>query len=301
MLPSLVIRQVFLLCDWLFVIAFVVAASFAVMNYLNPPQDKAPEAGGVSAVEPSESVGMLADVKPISAYDGIVASGMFGDAGSGASQVDKPPVPDDVAETQLNLKLLGTAATSPKDPFASAIIADEESKTIRTYGVGQAVSDNVTLEEVYPRQVILLNKQANRREVLRSEEDKNAAGVAMASSLPDGANSAPQPGGRITVSKNELITEVFANYSDIVQQIQPELYKDESGKVTGITASNIESIPLAKKLDIREGDVLQSVNGESIDSQEKILELVNKYRNANMVRIGILRNGKPVTVTYRLE
>jgi len=272
------------------------------MNYLNPPQDKSLEAGGVSAVEPPEPVGMLADVKPLSEYDGIVASGIFGSAGRTASSVDAPPVPDDVAETQLRLKLLGTAATSPKDPYASAIIANEESNTIRTYGVGQEVSDNVTLEEVYPRQVILLNKQANRREVLRSEEDKNAASTtALASASSSRADSAPQSGGGITVSKNELITEVFANYSDIVQQIRPELYKDESGKVVGITASNIESIPLAKKLDIREGDVLQSVNGESIDSQEKILELVNKYRNANMVRIGILRNGRPVTVTYRLE
>jgi len=43
------------------------------------------------------------------------------------------------------------------------------------------------------------------------------------------------------------------------------------------------------------------VNNEMIDSQDKIMELVTKYRNSSTFRVGLLREGKPIVVTYRLE
>jgi type II secretory pathway component PulC len=222
----------------------------------------------------------------------------MGAAGENAPPAAAPPPPAEVAETQLKLKLKGTAATSPKDLFASAIILNEEDSSINTYAIGQQVIDGVKIEEIYPRKVILYNSNSNRREVLRSDEEEGGD-AAVASAGP--VAGPPGPGKRITVKKNELVQEVFMNYADLASTVKPELYYDSNGKIAGITASNLEAIPLASKLDIRNGDVLQSVNQEPIDSEAKIMELVNKYRNSNMVRIGILRDGKPMTVTYRLE
>jgi general secretion pathway protein C len=179
---------------------------------------------------------------------------------------------------------------------------------VRTYSVGQQVVENVILDEIHPREVILLNKNTNQREVLRFEDSKDAV-AGGAAAAPPGSKAAQQPqpppaaaGNRVNLKKTELVQDLFMNYSDIATQVKPEPYRDpNTGNITGLTANNLESIPIAKKLGVQNGDVLQTVNNEVIDSEQKILELVQKYRNTNTFRIGILRNGKPMVITYKLE
>jgi len=302
MLPGLVIRQTFLALDWLLVVLFLVGASFVVMSVLDLGGPE--EENGVVPVAELEGpgVGVLAEVKPRGEYNAIMSSGLFGQAGTTAQEKAPPPAPVvQEEESSLPLRLTGTSATTPKDVYATAIILNERENTLKTYAVGQQVmpQPEVTLEEIYPRKVILFNKDKNRREVLRTDDEKARMQTAAAQPHPS-----PTPAGRattITVSKSEVVQELFMNYADIVTQIKPEMHRDASGKIAGITASNLGSLPLAKKLDMKDGDVLQSVNNEKIDSEAKVIELVNKYRNSNMVRIGLLRDGKPITRTYRLK
>lgn len=257
---------------------------------------------------------ILAKVDSRAAYDAIVASRLFGLAGQvaqeSAEELEPSPVAVEEVETKLRLKLCGTAATYPTDPLATAIILNQDKNTIGTYFIGgKDVVDQVSIEEIYQRKVVLFNKQANRREILFAEENKGSLTVASASPSP---RPSPNPVSRprpkpartrdlVTIKKSELVQELFVNYSDIVQTIKPEMYRDENGNVAGITASNLESIPLAKKLNVKNGDVLQTVNNEMIDSEQKVMELIQKYQNATTLRIGLLRDGKPIVVTYRLE
>jgi len=261
---------------------------------------------------PDTNVGVLAQVKPRAEYDGIVGNGLFGSSAQTVTEAPPPPPPaEKEKDTELKLKLCGTSATSPRDVLASAVILNQDNNTVRTFAVGQEVVEKVTLEEVYPRKVILFNKGANRREVLRTEEDKVSAPVTADGGkkpepAPSAKNAASDPAdaqasNRINVKKTELFQEVFMNYADLVTQVKPELARDANGKVTGITASNLDSISIAKKLDLRNGDILQTINNEMIDSEEKVIELVNKYRNSNSFRIGILRDGRPQVVMYNLE
>lgn len=304
MLRGLAIRRTFVLLERLVVfgVALSVAAWYTdAFRYL--PKGKSSVAAAIP-FEPDAPVGSLAQIKTRGDYDSLINSGLFGDAAKTLKEAPPPPPPEPVEkETELHLQLCGTAATTPKDPFASAMIMNQDNANkITTFFIGQQVVDNVTLEEIYQRKVILFNKNANRREVLRADV-KEGDQTKLASAAPP-AKPAPAPAGpgnRINLKKTELVQQVVTNYADLVTQVRPELYKDGAGNVAGITANNIESIPLAKTLDIRNGDVLQSVNNESIDSEEKIMEIVNKYRNSNTFRIGILRDGKPMVITYKLD
>ena len=310
MLRGLLIRQAFVLADWVLVLLIVAGACAAGLRAFGKGLG---ESGGLFAKKTQAAqggdaaLGALAKLKPRPEYDRIIASNLFGASGKTSRDAQAAPSPkQEETETELRLKLCGTAATTPRDAYASAVILNEDDNSVRTYGLGQSIVEKVTLEEVYPRKVILLNKAANRREVLRSEDNKEADAKAAAGSSPAPtkvASAAPAPGAgnRVSVKKDDLIQDLFVNYPDIVTQIKPELYKDANGNVAGITASNLENLPIAKKLDIHNGDVLQTVNNEVIDSEEKIIELVNKYRNSNTFRIGLLRDGKPVVVTYKLE
>lgn len=271
----------------------------------------------VPVAERVESSRLLADVGSRSDYEGIVKTGLFGPAGKTA-QKDAPPPPaepeaPEEVETKLQLRLWGTAATlDPKDPLASAVVENQEDSSVRAYFISGEILDKVTLEEIFQRKVILFNERTNSREILRTEDEKeNRMKLAAASSSgprpsPLPSRPAPRPESpvsdtRITINKAEFIQELFVNYADLVTQIKPEPVRDEHGKMVGITASNLESVPLAKMLGVKDGDILQTVNNEMIDSEQKIIELVNKYRNSNVFRIGVLRDGKPRVITYRMD
>jgi len=301
-LRGLAIRQAFLLGDWLVILLMVAGACYAAAHFLGIPLEQPGAQRDDVAVADPGGPGALAAVKPRAEYERIVMSGLFGSAGKAAQEKPAAAPPPVEEETKLRLKLCGTSATKPRDLFASAIILNEEKNQTGTFCVGQEVVDKVTLEEVWQRKVILLNKAANRREVLRSEPDtKEGAGGGAGPTTPQPKLTTGAGGNRVTLKKQELVQDLVTNYADIVTQIKPELYHDAEGKVAGLTASNLESMPIAQKLGVKNGDVLQTVNNEVIDSEEKIMELVNKYRNSSTFRIGLLRDGKPLVVTYKLE
>lgn len=91
---------------------------------------------------------------------------------------------------------------------------------------------------------------------------------------------------------------LYADYPGLVSRVKPELYRNADGTVGGITARGLAEVPLARQLGLEEGDVLQSVNNERIDSQQKVLEMIQKYQNAGSFSVGILRNGKQKTISY---
>lgn len=303
MIKGLAIRQAFLLLDWLLVVFLLVGGAYAGMRLLGIGAPSA-AVGGVAGGDPGGegSVTPLAQVGPRPSYQPIITASLFGPAGTQeqkAADAPPPPPQEEIVETQLRLKLVGTSATTPKDLFATAVILNEEKNVLGTYAIGQAVIEEVTVEEIHARKVILFNKRQNRREVLRSD-DKDEGGDLMAGAAPAGPITSG-PTRQVSVTKTELVSEVLMNYPALVTEIKPRLFLDDTGKVAGITGDNLSQLPMADKLGVKDGDVLQSVNGEPIDSEQKVIELINKYRNASMVSIGLLRDGKPETVTYRLK
>ena len=199
--------------------------------------------------------------------------------GSAPETPAAPPVVDEeVTETTLNLRLVGTLALSPTNKFSSAFIENVDQRDGgRAYAVGRQVLENVTLEEVYPREVIVLNKRTTpaKKERLRMDEDKDKAVPASAApAAPGGVEVNDAATERISLSRDEIIQDITENYAELVTNVRPEMAKDENGNVIGVTAPNIGQLPLAQKLGVQDNDILQTVNNEQIDSEEKIMELV---------------------------
>jgi len=316
---------VFRLLDVGLVLGVIVAGVFALKQFLAPmPMIDVDEAllNG-PALEVANLVRTPGDR---AAYDALVGSGLFGAAGRwdpNTASVQAPEAPDlpmdaEIADTTLSLQLKGTIALEPGDPFSVAFIENLENREPpKSFLIGQEITENVILELVYQREVILLNKRNDppQRERLRMEDavngdDASGRPAQMASSARS-TSSYPRPPTRtlsgvesaverITINRDELIQEVFDNYASL-SNLRPELYRDDSGKVLGITAPDIGKQPLAKKLGFQDNDVLQTVNNERIDSEDKIMEIMQKYQNANSFRIGILRNGKPRVLNFRLD
>ena len=86
----------------------------------------------------------------------------------------------------------------------------------------------------------------------------------------------------------------------MVKGLGVSMYTDPNGQVAGITASNLSSNPLAGVLGLQNNDVVQSVNGEKINSMNQIPQLYEKFKNVRSFQVGILRNGQQQTLTINV-
>lgn len=304
MVRSVIIRQVFVLLDVALALGVIGTLGYVMIRIFDPPVSLAVDFQE-DDVAPTQTASAISTLRPRSDYDFILSSGIFGAAGRYDRSAPPAPVetvqPQDVPPppTDLNLRLVGTSFTAPNDPLASAIIEDGASKTVLAYATGDPVMDKVTLRTVRQREVVLWNenKTPPAEEVLRM--DQSDSPPPPVTNINPAANDARTE--RITLGRDEIVQEIYASYTDLITKVKPEMYRDATGKVIGVTADNIGQVPLAQKLGLSDGDVLQTVNNEQIDSEQKIMEMVQKYRNAGSFRIGILRDGKPKVITYRLE
>ena len=75
----------------------------------------------------------------------------------------------------------------------------------------------------------------------------------------------------------------------------------QDGKVNGFIVNNIPSNSLPSQLGIRNGDVVQRVNGVLIDSVNRGYQLFSTLSSSktSSVTVEILRSGNPLTLTYR--
>lgn len=309
MVRGLIIRQLFLVLNLALSGLILYTAVSVVLQMTSPPQ----AAGALSPTVEGGAEGSgdaLKSLRERTAYNSILENKLFGEAGQFKTPsapiepvVEEVPVTTE-EETDLNLKLWAVTSLSPKSPFASASIEDLGQKTgSQLFHIGNPVVANVTLEEVHPRWVVLINRNESppKRERLSMDEEEGAEG-ADANMLASRGNREPTlPPQEVEIDRNDFINELTVNYADLVTKVKPELYRDANGKVAGITAADIAEVPLAKQLGLENGDVLQTVNNEKIDSEQKVLEMVQKYQDAGSFRIGIMRNGKQKIITYNFR
>lgn len=301
MLRGLLVRKLFLLLDLALGVMLVVVAYQAFSALLQP----APE------IEPAETADTVpelnvAKVESLAEYGIIKENGLFGPASKEKSleppPPEKPPEPT-TTMTNLPLKLLGTAATSPTDPLASAGIKNTQTNVEDTYYLGEPVLSDVILEEVHKREIVLFNKKENQREILSMDEKDAENKMQMAAAPRSTPAPGPAPaaeGGPVVINRKE-INELGSDMGRLVTELKPRMQEDDDGNVIGITSPVLGRVPLARKVGLADNDVITSINGISIDSQEKIIEIAEKFRNLSVFHLKINRNGQTLTRTVKLE
>lgn len=305
MVKGLAIRQFFVVLDFILAVLVAVIAYFTISAVI-----EGDKAGALRSVESAIAEPSSVDfpvVGPRDKYAGI-RSDLYGEAGALMASADSKPVDEaPVAQPSLPLTLFGTVATeNPHDPLATAVIENGQSHVVDTYYQGQEIAPQIVLAEVYPNRVVLVNKMKNnQREVLTKteqfEQQPASVGQAMPASFAGGAAG---DANAIVLNKNELQRDLESLSENTVQalsDLNPRPVTDEQNKVIGYTADNLNDFPLAQKLGLRDGDVLQAINGLEIDTEDKVVEAMGRFRNMPVWRISILRNNRPTTIQYRLE
>lgn len=137
-----------------------------------------------------------------------------------------------------------------------------------------------------------------RTHVLRVDAAPPVQGV-----QPPAQGVQPAPDDGVLVVREDVIEAEWAKQDPWLLLIAaaPEMVRDTNGNVAGVRSQSFSDIPLAQMLGLRNGDIVQSVNGYPINSEQAIFDLLSKLDGERQFTARVLRNGKPITLKYRIE
>jgi len=204
--------------------------------------------------------------------------GLFG-AYQAEPQAEQRPV--DAPETRLSLELLGLFQTRDRGK-SSAIIA-ERGGDAQLYHIGDGIPGNATLEEIYPDRVIL--KRQGRFETLRLNEVKGLAGGVTQVTEPEPRSPAPSPETDLAQQRTALIRQLG---------LQPV----SDGGTEGYKIGDRAPKQLIEQVGLQPGDVVASVNGYPLGSEESDLAALQSYMESQAAVIVVQRGEQEFTVNY---
>lgn len=239
----------------------------------------------------------MPDVEPVEIaarsqtdYTDILQGNLFSGADdardSGRSQMlDSMP-----SAEELGLRLVGAIAGGPA--ISRANIQNLKSKTTGVYRIGDTIA-SATIEAIQQDAVVL--RHEGRQLILRlhtgaADSDKEPSGNAD----PQTEEKAPPAGERTALPsvKADYVAEVFRKAT-----IEPYV---KNKRTEGLRITGLDKIPMAEMFGLKNGDVIQCVNGQQLTSKQKAFQVLMKARAQSKVDIQLLRNGKSKDLSFGL-
>ncbi|MCZ6748224.1 MAG: PDZ domain-containing protein, partial [SAR324 cluster bacterium] len=75
----------------------------------------------------------------------------------------------------------------------------------------------------------------------------------------------------------------------------------ENGEPQGFQLRKIKAGSIFQRLGLRNNDLIQGVNGESLTTADQALRLFTVFRNEREIVLDIVRNDQPIQLAYTIE
>jgi len=221
-------------------------------------------------------------------YKPILKRNIFG-SGEDVSKEIRTEEIENLQPTSLKLALLGTVAGNRQNAFA--VIEEIDKKKQALYRVGDSVQGAI-VKKILRGKVILRVKE--RDEILTIEEAAALrAGKKYLTSEPIEA------GDTIMVSRS-AVQESMRNVHNLLSQVRIRPYFRD-GKADGLSVTNIKAGSFFAKLGLKNGDIVQGIDGKIIKSPEEVLEMYKKFRLGSQVALQIMRNNEQKIINYKFR
>ncbi len=270
------------------------------------------------------TAGALAQKVPLTHYETINKRNIFNakppvEIAEPPRPVEPPPPPPEVPDTPLPVKLVGTVANSQSATKRYAILESTANPPGQAvYQVGDVVQQ-VTLLDIRPDCVIV--ERGGKQHKLCLQDDASpvppsaaaapGGGRRAAAAPPPAPPPAPAPpeanhAGIVRVDPGtwrvgrELILEHFANVGSLANQATVTPYFVQ-GQQQGFRLSRMRAGGVLQQIGLQDGDVLQKVNGLDLHTPQEALQAYQQLQTEATVRLNVLRNNTPTTLTYELR
>jgi len=276
------------------VVYFAVDIAYRLIELNTPAPEPEPQ---VAAAAPTAD--MTKD--PLESYVVIVERNLFRttDRPIAVDQMD----PNSLEATTLQLDLYGTIAG--EDGKGYAIIEERDKKRQRLYKVGDKVG-GATIVRIARNAVVL--RMGDRDQVLKKKEIASAGsnrqarpGVA-AQQTPPVTPGAPSPrppsrppGGGPSGSAADLASLLTQ------ARVTPNVTPGSPGKTDGVIINEIQPGSLFENVGLVNGDVIQEVNGRTVNGVADLVSMYRDLRPGTSVSVKVTRSGRQVVLNHTVE
>jgi type II secretion system protein C len=202
------------------------------------------------------------------------------------------PVP--LKKTELKLALWGTVISeSPSGSYA--VIENQAKREQSLYQTGDTVADAV-IKQILRNKVILTLD--NQDQVLEVDDSKHPAGLTTAAlPLPE-LEDPPDPLSPHPLEDTASESDP-GDISDLMKQVRIRPYFS-NGKLSGVLLYGIRNDSIFQSAGFRNGDIIQTVNGNQISSPEEAQAVYQVLQEgeagSQTIPVTLLRQGKTMEI-----
>ena len=245
----------------------------------------------------------MSGLHPRQFYDVIVRRDIF----NPQPVVESAPVADE----HLDAILIGTSQVSSGKPYA--IIETDGNQAV--YRVGDTVPNVGRLLGVGRDRVIVLHN--HHRVALELPREGLTPGAPLAPSVPGppfrrfrgdsrSLSHPPIAKGIHQLAPNQYVLDRstvdsnLKNLAPLFTQIRatPQI---ENGVANGFLLTEIQPNSIFQQIGLQDGDVLQSVNGQSVGDPAKAFGLLQSLQDQSVITLNVIRNGAAQQVSYSIR
>lgn len=216
-------------------------------------------------------------------YQDLTTSELFGSLGN------NPAAPTDNSPPLIldHLQLVGTV-TGP-DSVARAIIQNSSEQTSGVYKLNERI-DELQLVQISRNEVTLRHNQ----QTFKLQRTTSTA----TASRPDAHETVTATKVQRSEPQDSMSPVEFTEEVEVILKaaaVTPQT-QDEQGR--GIKLSRIDQFVSSKFSGFKEGDVIQSINGQQILSKKQMFQVLQKAKTQPLIDIEVLRNDKIVLLSF---
>ncbi|MEC8194440.1 MAG: type II secretion system protein GspC [Myxococcota bacterium] len=233
--------------------------------------------------------------------DPIIRRNMFDSSKVG---VEATPDADGEAgnKTSLPVVLLATIVADP-EAYSSCLIAEDKGEEgALGYGVGDSVLGEATIFRIEQKRVILKRSDGTleylEMDGAKAAPARSSGAKAAKAGKWDGVKKDGET--KFTIDQ-ETFDKILENPDKLAGQIRAVPHTDDSGKVDGYRLSGIRRSSLFRKLGIKNGDVVHSVNGNDLTSMTSALSAFESLQNERNFSFEVTSRKKKKTYEYEVR
>jgi len=211
-------------------------------------------------------------------YQIIVDKSVFGPIGATLTAANNT-TPKVVSKSPLNL--VGVFISPKEDP--SAIIEDPRKQEQDVFLIGDMIFGEARLKAVFRDRVEI--DRSGSIEILKLDEG-----------LSDDKDTSSGTGNEIVVSEKEL-DDNLANLPMLLTQVRAVPYFKD-GQATGLRLFAIKSGSLFEKIGLKNGDILKTINGNSLGDFSQAMKLFETLKQERSLKLVLERNREEQAFSY---
>lgn len=237
---------------------------------------------------------------PFSHYRVIVERNLFNTkANPEPKQKSKEIDTESLELTELKLKLWGTVMGATPDRSFAVIQETKGKRNQRQqslYAIGDTIQGAV-IKNILDEKVILnLNgkDQVLEMESMFASSGRSGSYSRRSSYRRSSSRSGRGVKQRITIQQNEL-DNALANANELMKQVRVSPHKE------GFRISRIRSGSIFRKMGLRNGDVITSVDGTKVTDIQNGMRLYEQLKSGSGISLQVKRRGRYRDIVYSMK